>query len=418
LNKDIAILRELAKRIKEESSRDIQNERRSLWRDFNSLKTKRVPVYIMQTHEVWHEVIGDERLECEDELFRFYEKVMRCRLYHASLGDDFITEPWITVFPEYTDDEPNWQTWGLSFDTEKISKTMAFHITDPPIKTMEDISKIVTAPGVVDIKKTEAKLNKLKNAVGDIIDVIPDYFPPMARAGKLSFLLGRLFGPEELMYHMYDSPEVVHEVCRLVSSASMKYFEEMEARGWLTNNNMTFLPQGNAQIQAQTYCHELPEPGPFKPVTMKEHWFYDHVQEFESMSPEMFEEFILQYQTPLYERFGLLSFGCCENLTLKFKYLKNVKNLRRVAVTPWADNEECAKQIEDRYVISWRPNPVDMVSFDFDSARIKRIINDAKAVFERYGCHWEINLKDFITVGGDKDRLRKWVDVARSVVDC
>jgi hypothetical protein len=113
----------------------------------------------------------------------------------------------------------------------------------------------------------------------------------------------------------------------------------------------------------------------------------------------------------------LTAFGCCEGLTKKITYLKKINNLRRIAGTPWADDEECARQIEDKYVISWRPNPTDMIAHEFDADRVKRIIKSAKEIFDRYGCYWEINLKDFITVGGDKDRLRKWTLAAREAIE-
>lgn len=41
--KDVQVLRELAKQTMEVAKQDIQNERRELWSDFNSLKTHRVP---------------------------------------------------------------------------------------------------------------------------------------------------------------------------------------------------------------------------------------------------------------------------------------------------------------------------------------------------------------------------------------
>jgi len=47
MSNDIQILRELAKQTMEVAHQDIQNERRELWSDFNSMKTRRVPVYIL-----------------------------------------------------------------------------------------------------------------------------------------------------------------------------------------------------------------------------------------------------------------------------------------------------------------------------------------------------------------------------------
>jgi hypothetical protein len=111
--------------------------------------------------------------------------------------------------------------------------------------------------------------------------------------------------------------------------------------------------------------------------------------------------------------FGLVSYGCCENLTEKLPVLTRINNLRRVAVVPWADKEKCAATLTDKYVISWRPLPSEMVTNDFDAARVTRIVREAREVFERYNCVWEVNLKDFLSVGHDPDRLNLWVQAVR-----
>ena len=413
MQNDIRVLRELAKRTMEIAAMDVQNERRILWTDFNSKKTRKVPVYILDPQGLWIELFGDGALECENALFREYEEWLRLQLYHASFGDDYILEPWITVKPIYKNDGSHWESWGFEPEVERINETLAFHLKSPPIKTPSDAAKLVTGIGVIDEEATAAKIGLLKEAVGDIIGVIPDMYPP--KVSGLSYTLSQLLGPQEMMYQLYDEPEMVHELCAGISGAAVKICDEAEKQGHFSNCDETFL--NNPLIQAMPYCREFPSPGERHTVSMKEHWIYDTAQEFEGISPEMFNEFIVEYQKPLYERFGLTAFGCCENLTDKIKYLKKISNLRRIAVTPWADDEACAKQIEDKYIISWRPNPTEMVALDFDAERIRRIIKHAKAIFDRYGCYWEINLKDFITVNNDRGRLAEWVKVAREALD-
>jgi hypothetical protein len=413
MGNDIQILRELAKQTMEVANQELQNERRGLWSDFNSMKTRRVPVYILDPQGIWHELFGESALECENWLFRQYERWLRLQLYHASFGDDYIIEPWITAKPVYKNDGSQWESWGFSYEMERINETLAYRMKEPPVKTPGDLAKLVTGIGEIDIEATESKINILKEAVGDIIPVIPDMYPP--KIANLASAISRLLGPQEIMYQIYDEPEMVHELCGRISAASLEICEKAETAGFFSNCDFTFL--NNPQIQAMPYCHELPAPGAQKTVTMKEHWIYDCAQEFEGISPEMFDEYVVEYQKPIYERFGLTAFGCCENLEHKIKCLKRISNLRRIAVTPWADNERCAEQIENKYIISWRPNPAEMVAVDFDPERISLIIRHSKTVFDRYGCYWEINLKDFITVNHDKARLAKWVMVAREALE-
>ncbi|MCL2462423.1 MAG: hypothetical protein FWF44_07135 [Defluviitaleaceae bacterium] len=410
---DISVLRELAKQTMEAASADIQDERRALWRDFNSLKTYRVPVYVLDPQGMWREVFSEKELQCEDGFFRGYENWMRLQLYHATFGDDYIIEPWLTVGAEYADDTPDWWTWGVHIEVERINETMAFHMPDPPILTPGDIRKLAAPKGVIDWEATRRRQNMLEEAVGDIIPVVLDSYPP--GVGGLSYILSYLLGPEKMLYQLYDQPEMVHEISAFISESSLKICDEADKQGMFSNCDSTF--GGNPQIQAMPYCRELPEPGPRKAVPMNQHWMYDCSQEFESVGPEMYNEFVLSYQIPVYEKFGLTAYGCCENLTGKIPYLKKLKNLRRVAVTPWADDEACARQLEDKYVVSWRPNPSEMVMNGFDPERIKRIIRRAKKIYESYGCHWEINLKDFISVEHDRERLRNWVRAAREALE-
>ncbi|MCL2815253.1 MAG: hypothetical protein FWD23_11695 [Oscillospiraceae bacterium] len=411
--KDTEILRNLAKQLIETANDEKQNEKRKLWSDFNSLKTRRVPVYILDPQGVWREVFFESDFKCEDWLFRHYESVMRLWLYRSTFGDDFIPEPWVTVRPDYKGGGPNWGTWGFSGETKRISETLAYHLPDPPIRAKEDLAKIVTGTGVIDEEKTAEKINRLTDAIGDIIPVIPDYYPP--KIGGLSYALAYLLGPEQMMYQFYDNPEIVHSLSKIISDASLEICGETEKAGRFTNCDSTF--GGNPQIQAMPYSHELPNPGEQQMINMKQHWIYDCAQEFEGAGPEIFDEFLIEYQKPIYEKFGLTAYGCCENLTKKIKHLKKIKNLRRVAVTPWADYEECAKQLEDKYVISWRPHPAEMVTNGFDPDLIASKIKEAKEIFDRYDCYWEINLKDFITVDHDRERLAKWVKVVRAALN-
>ena len=416
--RDKSVLRELVKQTMEIAAQDIQDKRREMWADFNSLKTKSVPIYILDPQGVWREVFSQDDLQCEHPLLRTYENWLRLQLYHASFGDDFVTEPWLTVYPAYKNESPNWATWGVSLDYNRVQATMAYHMPEPPVKSQEDLEKLIRPFPLIDETATQEKIALLQDAVGDLIPVLPDYMPiySIGLVSGLSFTLGYLLEPEQMLYQLYDRPEMVHELCKLISDTYHQIYDEAEKQGWFTNINQTFL--GNAQIQSMPYSREIPSPSQeAQAVPMKQHWIYDASQEFESVGPEMFNEFLIEYQRPLYEKFAFTAYGCCENLTHKIKYLKQIKNLRRVAVTPWADLPSCAEQLSDKYIISYRPPPAEMVGNGWDPERVSTIIRQAKEIFSKANCRWEINLKDFITVESDKERLKNWVQTVRSVLE-
>ncbi|MCL2059890.1 MAG: hypothetical protein FWH01_12695 [Oscillospiraceae bacterium] len=410
---DVHILRELAKQTMEVAAQDVQDERRALWRDFNSLRTHRTPVYVLDPQGMWREVFSESELQCENALFRQYENWMRLQLYHASFGDDFVTEPWITVRPTYTNKTPDWRTWGVPIQMQRIAETLAYHLPEPPVTEPGDIAKLVAPDMSIDRETTEQHFAMIEDAVGDIIAVAPDYFP--GGVYNISYTLAYLLGPEQMMYQLHDRPEMVHSLSAMIADAATRIYDDAEKQGLLSSCDQSFL--SNPGIQAMPYCHELPGPWPRQAVPMSQHWVYDCSQEFEPIGPDMFEEFVLGYLRPFYEKFGLTAYGCCENLTAKIPHLKKISNLRRVAVTPWADDERCAEQLGADYVVSWRPNPSEMLTNGFDPERITRIIRNAKDIYGRHNCHWEINLKDFITVESDRDRLRKWVETARAALN-
>ncbi|MCL2433535.1 MAG: hypothetical protein FWD16_03335 [Clostridia bacterium] len=410
--RDITTLRDLAKRTLEAANHPIMDQRRALWADFHSMRSRRVPIYILDAHFAWKE-FGQPPLQCENELYRLCEKWMLFNLHHATYGDDYILEPWHTVyFPAFKNTNPHWENYGFEIECHFVEQTYGRHYSNPPIKTAADLACVDTSMGEVDLAKTEEKVDMLREAFGGLLEVHADLYPP--KVANLSNTLGRLVGPENLLYLLVDEPDMMHRLCRMISDASMAIMTEAEKKGYFTTRSHTVY---GTHIQAPQYSHELPNPGPLRSIPLCEHWIYDSAQEFECVSPAMWNEFCWQYQKPIYARFGLVAHGCCENLTHKIKYLKELPNLRRVAVTPWADTEACAAQLTDQYCISWRPQPSEMVSSGFDETFIKAKIKEAKEIFDRYNCFWEINLKDIITVQNDPGRLARWVRVVREALE-
>ena len=98
-NHDVHILRELARQYAEITAKQIQDERRKLWTDHNSLRPTR-PL-VLATYgmcNVWcREVFGDHAMRCADPFLRNYERWLRMELFRDDIGDDYIQEPWITV---------------------------------------------------------------------------------------------------------------------------------------------------------------------------------------------------------------------------------------------------------------------------------------------------------------------------------
>jgi len=401
---DRTLLRDLAQQYVEVCGHPKQDARRNLWRQHNSLKRTRPLIYVRAV--AWHEM-PYSKCVCEDPLLRQSENFFRHRLFWDSLDDDSIFEPWVSV-------KAAWKCadWGVpvkrKFSDAHDEHTGSFKI-DYPLKKPSDMDKLRVPWHEIDEEKTRENAARLEDALGDIITINVDRGPAFRMwYGDISTYIGHLRGIEHVMMDMIENPEWLHRLVKFVSDGILKTHDEAEAAGdWGLYAH---------ENQAMPYAEELPDPAPnVYGVNRARLWGFMAAQEFTGVSPAMHEEFLLRYQLPVLRKFGLVAYGCCEDLTHKIDMLRRIPNLRRIAVSPFADVARCAEQIGDDYVLSYRPSPADMVSYDFSPDRIRSILKkDLEACRD---CHVDITLKDVETVQGDPDRIRRWVRITRNAID-
>jgi hypothetical protein len=344
------------------------------------------------------------RTLCEDPFYKNYEEFFRYQLFWDSLNDDSIFEPWVTVRATL-----QCGGWGVDIHRAHSDEPGGSFKVDYPIKQLSDLDRLRTPWHGIDESKTAADVQRLGDAIGDIIAINVDRSPAYQMwSGDLSTDLGYLRGIEHFMMDMTDNPEWLHRLVKFMADGVLKTHEEAEAAGdWGLCNH---------QNQAMSYAEELSDPAAnVQGVKRRQLWAYMAAQEFTGVSPAMHEEFLLRYQLPILQHFGLVAYGCCEDLTHKIDMLRQIPNLRRIAVSPFAQVARCAEQIGRDYVLSYRPSPADMVSYDLNPARIRSILKkDLQACRD---CHVDITLKDVETVQGDPDRIRNWVVITREVID-
>lgn len=343
------------------------------------------------------------KLKCSDPFYRNFENFFKYHLFWDSLNDDSIFEPWVTVRASY-----KCTGWGISGNRKHAKEAKGSWKMDYPLKSKEDINKLSKPYHEIDEEKTTANVNKLKEALADIITVNLDRGPAYRMwSGDISTTLGHLRGIEHFMMDMYDNVEWLHQLLKFFSEGILETHEQAEKAGdWSLSAH---------QNQAMPYALELKEPAAnVNGVKRKELWGYMAAQELTCVSPKMHDEFMLKYQLPILKHFGLVAYGCCEDLSQKVDILKKIPNLRRIAVAPVANVNKCAEQIGKDYVLSYRPSPADMVSYNFDPKRINSILKkDFKACQD---CYFDITLKDVETVEKDPNRVREWVKIVRNLI--
>lgn len=401
--KDAAVLRDLAQRYAEVCARPEMRIRRDAWRRHNSFQGQRPLIYVRAF--AWTEM-PESRLVCQDPFLRSFEDTLRRCLFWASLDDDSVFEPRITLGAVH-----RCTGWGLDIPRRFSGRERGSWKADYPLKSLDDVARLRPPWHEIDEEATARQAERLQKAVGESLVVDVDRAPAYRTwAADLSTDLGYLRGIEHFMLDMMVDPEGLHRLVRFMSEGVLRTHEQAEAAGdWGLSAH---------ENQAMPYAEELPDPAPnVHGVLRRQLWNFCAAQEFTGVSPAMHEEFLLRYQLPILREFGLVAYGCCEDLTRKIDLLRQIPNLRRIAVAPVANVAKCAEQIGGDYILSYRPSPADMVGYGFDPDRIRRILRRDLEACRQNGCHVDVTLKDVETVEGDPERVRRWVMLAREVIE-
>jgi hypothetical protein len=403
--KDSTILRTLAGRIREIAALPVMAERKRLWHKHNALKGER-PLVLAFPEGAWPELLSESVCECEDELLRAWEYALRQRIYaHEVINDDNVVEPFLDIeFEVYRGD--------LGFPvTQTHGDNRGSFAWEPPIKDLDrDIPRLVPCDFSFDKVAWQRKFEIAQELVGDII-------PPRPWAKFMLFTSAparavNLLGFEYYSLAMYDAPAELHELMRFLAEEDNRYLD------FLVRENLLWLNNGNDYVGSGgvAYTDELPQKDyrPGMPVRLCDVWGSAQAQDTLGISPEMFAEFILPYQQPAMERFGLSTYGCCEPLDKRLDALFAVRNLRRIAVSPWADQEVCAEKMGDRYVFSRKPNPT-MVCVQFNEEEIRNDLRKTLAIASKLNL--EIILKDTHTIQNEAWRIPRWVAIVREEIE-
>jgi hypothetical protein len=95
--------------------------------------------------------------------------------------------------------------------------------------------------------------------------------------------------------------------------------------------------------------------------------------------------------------------------------VRMIPNVRKISMSPWADQERGAAEIGRRYVFSRKPNPAFLAGSSFDPARVRADLDTTRSVCKKSGSPLEFILKDISTVGYEPRRLFQWARIAMEV---
>jgi hypothetical protein len=404
-NRDREILRSLARRIREIAELPEMEERRRRLYALNDLKPER-PVVLCFPEGGSGDLVKDSDLECEDRDLRGIEYGFRQAVFAwEHIGDDQVVEPSYNV---------PWHVSDTGFGVEipyTHGENRGSYVWDAPVKDIgRDFGKLRHREFIVDRAATERQVERVSSIFGDVL--------PARVRGGLWWTMGltwdaiTLVGLEGLMLFMMDDPEGVHRLMAFLRDDQMNRIKWAEREGLLTPNNRSdYVGSGGVG-----YTNELPQPDwkEGEPLRLKDLWGFGESQETVGVSPAMFGEFIFPYQLPLLERFGLNCYGCCEPVHLRLDHILTIPHIRRVSISPWADQEKSAERLGTSHVFSRKPNP-SLVSVDFEEDVIREDIRNTLRIAGELPL--EIILKDTHTFEGDATRPGRWVRIALEEVE-
>lgn len=393
--RDVAEVRRLAEQVMALATSPRYAERRRRWRDANERRQPdRAPVWCRPAG-AWQEILPPTALQCADPLCRRLEYALRQHLHKDWIGDDHILEPYWPVPAVFRHDGEH--LWGLpthqSLGTTPDGGFSYYH----PVETPADYARITVPEFTYDAAATAAAADRAREVLGDVMPVRITGSPPVGP--HQGTYLEQLRGMQPMMEDMILYPDLVHQAMATFTEAALRAQRVAQNAGVLTPNHN----------EPMTCSDPLGGPPGSGPVVLRQLWTSANSQEFDLVSPEMQEEFLLSYQKVVFAHYGAVQYGCCESLTSKIPIVLRIPNLRLFVCSFWSDLEKVIEGCAGRCTIMWRQSAAQVtVNATLDEHR-----RHLEAGLQRLrGQPYQVVLRELQTLHGRPDRLRDWARLA------
>jgi hypothetical protein len=408
---DKEILRTLASEVAAITALPVHRGKARLWRKLNDLESERPMVWM--TEVCWHEMNVDDELTLRTAhpWAQQQERELRRTLYQwrhmpcDMVVSDFLTCPLAVHSTGF----------GLIEEVDIARSDAAsdvysrrYHVQ---IRDFEDLEKIKMPVVTHNEEATEYSYRAMCDLYADII--------PVKKVGQTHIwyapwdYLIRWCGVEQAMFDLVERPDLVHAVIDRVVEAWMvelNQFVEM---------NLLALDSRDMRIGSGGYGYTQTLPGSkFDPQSVKPHnmWGCSNAQIFAQVSAGMHWDFAIQHDLRWLARWGLVYYGCCEQLDGKISILRRVPNLRKISASPWCNTQRFIESVGADYVISRKPNPAVLAADAWDPERAREDLCEFLAKTDR-NCHVELIMKDISTVRYEPQRLWEWASIAMEVAE-
>ena len=395
-----SLIQDLARQVAGLAAEPRMETIRRRWCDVNSLRQPdRAPVWVFISG-CWHEFIPEETLVCRDPERRAVEFALRQTLVKRDIADDTPIDPFFVVPAIYQVEPAN--IWGVDFNHIDSGVEGGAWAYDAPLKTEADFARLRLPAYSFDAARTAEKLERLHELIGEILPlklVHPNLLSPV-----LCTDAAELRGLEQLMLDAVLEPELLHRLMAHLRDAVLRSMDIIES-------NQRVIPY---TTDPPLYSDPIGTPAADGAFTYKNCWCHANSQEFDQVSPAMWEEFLLTYQKPILARFGHVQYGCCENLTQKIDGVLTIPNLRMFVCSAWTNLDTVLEKVSNQYVIMWRQKASEVIFAD-DPEQLRPGLESGARRLQ--GRPHQIILREIETLNGNPDRLHRWTQIARETAE-
>ena len=400
-------LRALASEVAEIAALPDQQRTIGLWKALNGLKPERPMV--MTDQIPWHEMEVDGELtpRCNDGFLQSIEVRLRRTLYQwRHMRADMVVEPIVDVPKAITGND-----FGIQVEERRAvqdpTNSVVGHEYIDQLAEEGDERKILTPRIGLDREATAEREEMAHDLLDGILDVcMQGAVPNFALWDRI--VMWR--GAQNALMDLGLRPEHCHRILTRFTEAMLSMLDQLEEQGLLGPHQPTIHCTG-------AYTDELPAEGyEADRARAKDMWSCGMAQIFSSVSPEMHQEFELDYAHPWYERFGMVYYGCCEPLHDKIDIVRKIPRLRKVSMSPWVDQQKGAERLAPDIVFSRKPSPAFLAPDSWNPEAVEKDLRHTVETCAAAGCPVELVLKDISTVRYEPQRLWQWWEIAKRVV--
>ena len=399
--RDKDIVRELAKRYMEIATDEKQQKMNKRMLDTNDLKLVRPPVLIDEIPWYQMNIDGELDLLCEDKAAQKLELEFRKALYRRKhFRVDTIFLPYHRVGMAYDTSDIGIESKEEILRTDGTNNIVSHEYKDV-LEDEESVEKIKIPTFTARPDKDAKNMEFYTDLLGDAM--------PVKLCGRNYIYhapwdkIARYRGMEPILYDLYDRPEHLHAI-------RQKFHDILLAEMDFVEKNLHVDPGVSNLHCTPAYVSGLAEDG------WKATWLRTMAQGFSEISPDMHEEFEIDYIMQVADRFAYTYYGCCEPLDKKLDLIFRIPNLRKVGVSPWANEEIMAERLGGKYVYARKPNPAN-VALVTDPDVVRAETEKTIKLCAKYGCPFEMVLKDISTVSGRPENLIVWANTVADVLD-